>query len=237
MTIHVSVSGKGKPLVLLHGWGFDSQIWQPVLQDLERDFRLYRIDLPGFGKSALMDWTDFKKQILATLPEHFALAGWSLGGLFAMRLASEAPERVSHLMGIATSPCFVEEETWAGIKMSVLEGFHASLARDPEETLLHFQRLQKYTPFYIPENKASREALAQGLSMLQDWDLRLPLDHFKNPAAFIFGRLDAITPFAVLEAMLKRYPHFQYALFRKSAHMPFLSETPLFLQTLRTWLL
>lgn len=237
MELDVSVSGQGKPLVLLHGWGFDSQIWQPLLKELETDFCVYRIDLPGFGQSDLMNWEQFKSRILSKLPEQFILGGWSLGGLYAMRLATENPERVSHLLSIASSPCFVEADSWAGIKKEILAAFYTSLTKDPEATIAHFQSLQKYSPVYMPQQMPSAEALYQGLQILHHWDLRRALDVFKNPTCFIFGRLDAITPFAVSQGMQERYPDFRYAVFRKSAHLPFLSETALFLETLRNFAL
>lgn len=237
MTINLSISGQGRPLVLFHGWGFDSQIWQPLLVELNPYFQVYCVDLPGFGQSSLMDWQDFKTKLFAQLPQEFALAGWSLGGLFASRLATEEPQRISHLINIASSPRFVEAENWAGIKPVVLAGFFELLAQDPAETMAHFQRLQKYKPSYIPQHLPSTKALAAGLEALKSWDVREALDGFKKPTCFMFGRLDAITPFAVIDHMSQRYPHFQYQSFRKSAHMPFLSESSLFLDKLKDFLL
>lgn len=70
---------------------------------------MYLVDLPGFGNSGLVGWEDFKKCLLRYLPQEFALIGWSLGGLYATRLALET-DRCSHLLNIAASPCFIKKE-------------------------------------------------------------------------------------------------------------------------------
>ena len=105
--LNITVHGRGKALVLLHGWGFDSQIWHSIQPELSNRYQLYLVDLPGFGLSPSVDWENFKSILLKQLPAHFAIAGWSMGGLFATRLAIEAPCRVSHLLNIASSPCFI----------------------------------------------------------------------------------------------------------------------------------
>ena len=53
--IHTSTTGQGPDLVLLHGWGISSSIWEPVLPLLKPHFRVTTIDLPGIGKS---EWDD-----------------------------------------------------------------------------------------------------------------------------------------------------------------------------------
>ena len=37
------------PLVLLHGWGVNSQIWEEILPALSESFELHVLDLPGYG--------------------------------------------------------------------------------------------------------------------------------------------------------------------------------------------
>src|SRR3989338_4652661 len=96
--IHVTRFGRGYPLVLIHGWGFDSRVWLPLLPMLNQCYELYCIDLPGFGLSPHMNWDAFKQSLLSQLPAQFALAGWSLGGMVGTRLLIEEPHRVSHFM-------------------------------------------------------------------------------------------------------------------------------------------
>ena len=43
---------KGKPVVLLHGWGQNIEMMNPIGTGLEKDYRIIILDLPGFGKSS-----------------------------------------------------------------------------------------------------------------------------------------------------------------------------------------
>lgn len=239
MTLTIQTRGKGPALVLLHGWGFDHRVFEPLAAALLTHFTVYLIDLPGFGRTPLMDWAAFKKRLLNALPREFAVSGWSMGGLYAMRLAIEEPERVSHLMVTASSPRFIRSGHWPGVEKQVFEGFFSNLSRDPEQTMRDFVQLQArhqglITP--IPD-KVSIEALQQGLKILKDWDLRDALLNYNKPACFAFGRLDAITPRLTMDAMVEKYPDFHYRLFQKAAHMPFLSHQDDYLQLLYEFLL
>lgn len=162
-----------------------------------------------------------------------------MGGLYAMRLAIEEPERVSHLMVTASSPRFIRSAHWPGVEKQVFEGFLSNLSRDPEQTMRDFVTLQarhQSLMTLIPD-KVSIEALQQGLEILKEWDLRDALLDYKKPACFVFGRLDAITPRLTMDAMVEKYPDFHYRLFQKAAHMPFLSHQDDYLQLLYEFLL
>ncbi len=43
------VFGKGKPLVLIHGWGMSSRVWMDIAERLSGKNKIYLIDLPGMG--------------------------------------------------------------------------------------------------------------------------------------------------------------------------------------------
>lgn len=235
MKLHIERTGEGKPLVLFHGWGFDHKIWLPLAEELGQVYQLYLVDLPGFGGSSLMGWQLFKQILLEQLPRQFALAGWSLGGLFATRLALEESPRLSHLINIASSPHFIKDEGWPGIERKVFEHFFTNLAANPQQTIAEFIALQLKNQSYAYKNQhqPSIESLEAGLQILADWDFREPLHTYNKPACFMFGRLDAITPRVTMTAMQKRYPNFQYVMFDKAAHMPFLSDQTEFIRVLK----
>ncbi|WP_028387683.1 alpha/beta fold hydrolase [Legionella fairfieldensis] len=235
MNLHIEIRGQGKPLVLFHGWGFDHRVWLPLATRLEKEYQLYLVDLPGFGLSSPMDWVFFKQKLLQQLPDSFALIGWSMGGLFATRLAIEEPSRISHLMNIATSPYFIKEQNWPGITKTVFAGFYSNLIKNPQATLSEFIRLQLngQTYEYPHEQKLAPHSLQQGLQILAQWDLRVSLQDFNRPTCFIFGQLDAIVPRTTMEAMQKRYSAFDYFMFTKAAHLPFLSHPDELITVLR----
>lgn len=233
MTIYIRQHGQGVPLVFFHGWGFDSQIWLPLVSYLENFYRLILVDLPGFGLTPMMEWDTFKDALLLALPPRFALIGWSMGGLCATRLALEEPGRVSHLLNIASSPRFIADLSWPGVSKELFINFYKNLSSDVESTLRDFIALQmNKTRFsFRLGHLPSPEGLRCGLDSLEHWDLRQGLGALQLPVSYIFGRLDPITPVKTMETMQVIYPDFKYVLFQKAAHMPFLSHRELFVET------
>jgi 2-succinyl-6-hydroxy-2,4-cyclohexadiene-1-carboxylate synthase len=96
-------------LVLLHGFGGTRRTWDRVIARLDpQRYRPLALDLPGHG-----DLSSYKRpitfarcveEVLAAAPERFVLCGYSLGGRIAQHVALAAPERVSRLVLVSTSP-------------------------------------------------------------------------------------------------------------------------------------
>jgi pimeloyl-ACP methyl ester carboxylesterase len=106
---HVFVTGprSAPPLVLLHGAGATSAMWNPIVPVLSRDYRCYCIDtITDANKSlatrpirGVSDYVDWLQQVFAGLDITSArVAGLSYGGWLAALLALNAPERVSRLI-------------------------------------------------------------------------------------------------------------------------------------------
>ncbi|MDR3442306.1 MAG: alpha/beta fold hydrolase [Legionella sp.] len=235
MTINLTKYGRGLPLVFFHGWGFDSQIWASIIPLLTTNYQLIMVDLPGFGQSPMMGWESFKEELLAQLPEQFSLVGWSMGGLYATRLAIEAPLRVTHLANVTSSPRFLSDESWPGVSKDVFVGFYQNLITDTRATLEEFISLHSSKNKVPPvlEHLPSSEGLKLGLEVLQDWDLRKGLKHLNIPVCYMFARLDPIVSVKTMNVMQEQYPEIKYVFFKRAAHMPFLSHMDLFLDEIR----
>ncbi|WP_433548718.1 alpha/beta fold hydrolase [Streptomyces sp. CA-294286] len=92
-------TGRGEPLLLLHGIGHHWQAWEPVLSALSAERDVIAVDLPGFGASpALPDGMSYAMDamvpVLGALCEALDVerphvAGNSLGGLFALGMGRE----------------------------------------------------------------------------------------------------------------------------------------------------
>ena len=104
-------SGRGEPLVLLHGIGSSRAAWQAVIPALQERFDVIAVDLPGFGTSApLPAGTEPSPAALAAAVADLLndlgidrphLAGNSLGGWVAMELAKTSPIRSVTLLSPA----------------------------------------------------------------------------------------------------------------------------------------
>jgi pimeloyl-ACP methyl ester carboxylesterase len=103
--------GRGEPLVLIHGLGDDHRAWRRALPDLALRHRVILYDLRGHGQSTLGNADRSLRQLgddLAALLDSIGvesadLAGFSLGGTIAMRVAIDHADRVGRLVLVATS--------------------------------------------------------------------------------------------------------------------------------------
>ncbi len=83
---------KGKPIVLLHGWGQNIEMMNPIGKGLEKDYRIIVLDLPGFGKSSeptygytIYDYYELLCEFLDKLKvKNPILVGHSFGGRIAI---------------------------------------------------------------------------------------------------------------------------------------------------------
>jgi len=107
--VHYEVLGRGRPVILVHGWLGSWRYWVPAMRQLAGKYRTYAVDLWGFGDSGRnADFYKFDAEVklLGEFMERLgikkaALIGHDLGAAVAARYALQHPERVPKLMVIA----------------------------------------------------------------------------------------------------------------------------------------
>ena len=247
------------PVVLLHGWGLNSGVWQPLLelfnQDKESNYQLITIDLPGFGINSSVDIQPYSlanvcHHIEQVITQPAIYLGWSLGGLIATEMTLKYPEKVLALITVASSPYFVEEEhnNWPGIKESVLDSFHKQLAKDTAKTINGFLKIQAMgsphirqdlkliTQLVMAHAMPSQKTLADSLALLSHCDLRQKLSTIKKPFLRLYGQNDSLVPKTVIEKINSLAPNSDQHLFNQASHAPFISQLDDFHQVLFSWL-
>jgi len=248
-------------VVLLHGLGhWTSAAWDRLVPELDPRWRILALDLPGFGASArpLVRYDPaFFGRILGAfaerhLPERFALAGHSLGGLIAAEFAAASPERVSHLVLIAPLGLARTPRLAARVVAAYALG-RAPWLRPPRRLLEHTLRAAVYDPSRIdPAVIAQTRALARDPNLARVYasigssalgtllDLRRVQQRwsrYAGPVLVAFGRHDRfLPPRASLTAARRIYPQAQCTVFERSAHLPMVEEAPAFGARLRAFL-
>lgn len=244
--LFTSVSGQGKPLLVLHGWGMNQQIWQPVHTGLSACAEVTWVDLPGHGQSQATTAVHFDEvvaQLGELLQPDSVILGWSLGGLLAQALAQAHPDKVLALVLVASTPCFVQTEDWPhGLPAEVLQGVADNLQQDYQATVQRFFALQfmgvrhnaaalRALQRDVLRYPAAPAALQAGLNTLRDTDFRVQLPQL--PTLWLFGKLDRLIPVSLATA-LQQHPQLsagsQVAVLDKAAHVPFVTHPTGFLE-------
>lgn len=103
--------GGKKQVLLIHGNMTSSKHWDLVLENMDPDYKLYAIDLRGFGHStyhqgirSIEDFSEDVKEFADGIGlNEFAIIGWSLGGAVGMQFAADYPGRCTKLVLLASA--------------------------------------------------------------------------------------------------------------------------------------
>lgn len=203
--LYSATIGTGKDLVLLHGWGFNADLFNDLIETYKDQYRITKIDLPGHGRSdevagEIDEWCD---EIIKILPNKPILLGWSLGGLLAINIARKV--QISKLILVASSPNFVQNDHWKfGIDADNFKQFSDALQLNLSKGLKRFVSLQtqdkstlKLLNQSIDQFPASTIALNQGLEMLLSTDLTEKFLALNINMKIILGRKDTLIPSAI----------------------------------------
>jgi pimeloyl-ACP methyl ester carboxylesterase len=103
--LHYLAAGKGKPVLLLHGYAQTSHMWRPLIAELARTHTVVAADLRGFGQSAKPEGGYTKKSLAQDVHalmaylghQRYGLAGHDIGLMVAYALAAQYPAEVERI--------------------------------------------------------------------------------------------------------------------------------------------
>jgi len=210
-----------EPLVLLHGWGWDSSSWGPLLSALRRFGPVITIDLPGFGDSpprSDLSWEQLLDLLARSMPPRAILMGWSLGGMLAVALAARCPERVSRVITLAGNLCFVAHNGWPqAMAPADYEAFSRSFNEQPQAGLRRFaglvargdrreRDLRRALNDCQPEAERVNAGWRASLALLARADNRRALSGLRQPGLHLFAERDALVPLSAAAALPQLNP-------------------------------
>lgn len=244
--LHVTDWGKGKTVVLIHGWPLSDAMYEYQYQELvEKGYRVVGITLRGFGKSdkpyGTYDYDVFADDIKVVLDklniQNATLGGFSMGGAISIHyVAKYNSARISKLalFGAAAplwtkrndySYGFSKEDVNSLIDLSktnrpqLLENFGKIFAAN--ETALSTGIANWLGGINL---EASPYATTQSLIALRDTDLRSELSKINIPTTIFHGTKDKICEFALAEQMQKGIKNSYIVKFENSGHGLFIEE-------------
>ena len=238
--LHVEVSGRGEPLVLLHGWAMHGGVFAPLVARLRESFTLHVVDLPGPGLSRGCDVPLTLQACVDAVAAHVpraAWCGWSLGGLVALHAATTRPEAVSRLSMLCASPRFVRGDDWKfGVSAEIFRDFATGLRNDYRATLERFVALEAFGSDHAKEEvralrddlfargEPSAHVLADGLELLETADLRSRVPMLSVPSQWLAGRRDRLVDPRAMRDAAALAPNAEMHVIEHAGHAPFLTH-------------
>lgn len=170
--IHYEVLGRGRPVILLHSWVGSWRYWIPTMQQLQLKYKVYALDLYGYGDSVknpqkyslehqvqLLDDFVSKLGIAKT-----ALVGHGLGALVAVEYAKRYPEKVPRML-LVGAPLFdpgdLEKRrlVMPGVMSTVRQQATPSSSEQPvEATIMSASAAMRAALAELARNRASSES-------------------------------------------------------------------------------
>lgn len=179
--------GKGKDIILLHGWGQNIQMMMPLGNPLSEKFRITILDFPGFGESEepKTAWTiDDYAEMLETLVKELKIKkpiimGHSFGGRVAIRYSANNSIEKLVLFG---SPC-VRIQKELPLKVKILKKL---------KTLPGMNNFGEFMKKYIGSRdyKAASKIMREILVNTVNEDLSDYASKIEEPTLLIWGDRD-----------------------------------------------
>jgi pimeloyl-ACP methyl ester carboxylesterase len=248
--VHYEVYGRGKPVILLHGWLGSWGLWQETMSYLGKHYRTYALDFWGFGESgkqresyAIQDFVSLVRQFMDQLGITRApLVGHSMGGTVSLSVAIRHPERVSKVV-VVGSPIVGSSLAWplklAGYRPIAFMLFNMmGLFRFGVRVASPFIcRDERFADMMDRDlSRTTIESFLLSIASLRRTDLRPMLNQITIPAMGIYGDRDIIVHPKQWIPMEKGISHAMIERFDMAGHFPMLEEPLQFSEKLKKFL-
>ena len=227
-----------EPLVLLPGMMCDARLFGPQIAELSSE---YSIMVSPITRGERIE--EIASGLLDELPARFALAGLSMGGIVAMELLRRAPDRISRIALMDTSP--------------LAETPQASTAREPQiikarTGQLHALMRDEVLPTYLGPGPFRAEIselmldmadalgpevfVRQSRALQRRRDQQVTLRKCRVPTLFLCGEHDELCPVKRHTFMAELIPGAELRVIDVAGHLPTLETPAETTQALRDWM-
>jgi pimeloyl-ACP methyl ester carboxylesterase len=246
--IHFVDEGQGFPILMIHGFMGSHHNFEKLADSLKGQFRIIRVDLPGFGMSEFFDpengqhdlkkeYVDFFKFFIDTLKlEKFHLIGNSMGGMMSWYIASSFPQHVESLTLLNAA------------------GYDMLNVLDNAAPILQYPFLEPFMRRGLPPEgaKAGLVACFSNDSLIDEKDALFSnsmhniqgnlqaaftiagsgqypdtsmIQTIKVPTMIVWGKDDEIIPVDHANRFKKDIPHAQLIIYDNCGHVPMMEKT------------
>lgn len=249
--VYYELDGRGKPVVLLHGWLNSWDVWRATMLALSEQnrYRIYALDFWGWGESdktrqqhfTLSSYASMVVQFMETMGINKApIIGHSMGGTVALTVTVDYPERVekvavvgSPLVGTSLNILLdlagresIAKLVWRVPYMLDIVTWWV-LARDGADT---------YNMIRRDVSRTTMEAFFHSINDLRQVDLRSRLGDIRVPALGVFGKQDNVVNPNQAKVMSEGVSQANIEVLQHSRHFPMRDESERFLDILSEFL-
>lgn len=249
--LHYESLGRGKPLILLHGWINSWNVWRDSMIYLsgQKSYRVYALDFWGFGHSASNAANAFEIDSYATMVaqfidrlgiRHAPIVGHSMGGTVALQFGLQHADLATKI-AIVGSPIigsslnfFLKLSGYSWIAQLV---WRFPVLRDLVMRMILARDSSKIREMLMADvQRANMESFFRSIGDLRHTDLRQSLKEVDKPILGIFGERDNIVSPINAKILRDLKPDATVQLMPHSRHFPMLDESERFLQVLTHFL-
>lgn len=249
--VYFNVSGKGSPVVLLHGYLESSEIWDSFAEKLMPDFRVITVDLPGHGQSEIfgpVHTMEFMAIVIKALLDNLHIqnafiCGHSLGGYVALAFLELYNENLSGYCLFHSHPFADSKEAMekrlreiaivkAG-KKELMYPDNVTNMFSPSNLDMFQHQLQRSK---VIASKIPAEGIIAVLKGMIDRPSRLSLmEKGEAPCLWILGSMDNYIPCESMQERVKLPANSRVVVLKNSGHIGFIEEEDLSVKMIKNF--
>ncbi len=231
-TINYEVSGEGSPVILLHGWLANLKTMAPLAGYLSKHFKVYSLDIIGFGESEVPDrplntndFGDFLKEFIDKIKiDSPILIGHSNGGRIILNYAGRNLGKINKIILIDSAGIKPKRKLKYYIKIYTFKILKNIFKILPKNDTLNNLKNKTLSKFGSSDYKNSNEVLKKTMSIIINEDQRNLMKNIKQPTLLIWGKLDNATPIRDGKIMEKLIPNSGIVIYENAGHFSYLDE-------------
>ncbi len=230
--INYEVEGKGKPIVLLPGWLCGLETLKPLANYLKYNFKVYSIDVIGFGKSDKLDkamscddYGDFLKKVIDKLKiKNPILLGHSHGGRMIINYLGRELGDAYKVILIDSAGLKSKHKLKYYYRVFKYKIFKGVLKICPNTEMFNNMRKRYVESKGSSDYKNSDEFQKKSMIMVLNEDEGHYLKNIKAKTLIIWGEKDTATPLSMGEIMHKEIKNSELFVIKDGSHYSYLDD-------------
>ena len=243
-TIYYESKGEGDSVILLHGWGGQALSFKPVFDYLIKNYKVYALDLPGFGRSSIpphtwgtFDYASFISKFFTKMGITKAhIIGHSFGGRIAIVLAANFPKEVDKL--ILVNSAGIRPKRTLKYYTFITIAKICKILLSPKIWGKYGERIKNSLYNFVgSEDYRNAGELRDILVKVVNEDLRHLLPNIEVLTLLVWGEQDKKTPVSHARIMEEKIKNARLVVLENAGHFSYLDEFPQFCRIISEFLI